>query len=93
MYPQDSQASTSYMVPRKRILSKEHLAAFSLSATHGDIVAFVDDLNDAVVGKKLSENVESEVGDGGYSILTTAYSPIGSHAGLGDGHRGTDPSG
>ncbi|WVW79685.1 serine/threonine-protein phosphatase 2A activator 2 [Kwoniella bestiolae CBS 10118] len=48
-------ASTSYIPPTKYILSKAHLAAFQRSQTHQDILDFVDDLNEAIVGKKLTE--------------------------------------
>ncbi|WWC68933.1 serine/threonine-protein phosphatase 2A activator 2 [Kwoniella pini CBS 10737] len=48
-------ASTSYLPPRKYILSKAHLAAFQRSRTHKEVVNFIEELNDAVVGKKLTE--------------------------------------
>lgn len=44
-----------YMVPVKRILSKAHLAAFQRSATHREIITFIEDLNASVVDKKLTE--------------------------------------
>lgn len=50
------------MVPTKRILSKAHLAAFERSPAHADILAFIDGLNESIVGKKLSDKGEgSEV--------------------------------
>jgi serine/threonine-protein phosphatase 2A activator len=45
-------------LPRKRILSQAHLKAFKESETYKDIVGFVEELNSAIVGKKLSENRE-----------------------------------
>ncbi|KZT26097.1 Phosphotyrosyl phosphatase activator [Neolentinus lepideus HHB14362 ss-1] len=45
----------SYQRPRKVILSKEQLEAFQSSQTHRDIVSFIEDLNSAVVGVKLSD--------------------------------------
>lgn len=50
--------------PRKRILSQAHLKAFKESETHKDIVDFVEELNAANVGKKLSDaREESPVRD------------------------------
>ncbi|KAI5451403.1 Serine/threonine-protein phosphatase 2A activator 2 [Naganishia albida] len=42
-------------LPRKRILSQAHLKAFKESETYTDIVDFVEELNAAIVGKKLSD--------------------------------------
>jgi hypothetical protein len=49
------EASTSYIPPRKHILSTAHLSAFRRSSAYTDIVGFVDKLNDSVVGEKLTE--------------------------------------
>ena len=48
-------AHTDDSLPRKRILSPAHLAAFKESETYKDIVGFVEELNSAIVGKKLSD--------------------------------------
>lgn len=48
-------ASTSYVVPKKCILSPAHLAAFNRSPTHRSIVEFIDDLNDSIVDKTLDD--------------------------------------
>jgi hypothetical protein len=49
-------------LPRKRILSQAHLKAFKESETYKDIVEFVEELNAAIVGKKLSDTrMESPV--------------------------------
>ncbi|GHJ87726.1 hypothetical protein NliqN6_4128 [Naganishia liquefaciens] len=48
-------AQTNNSLPRKRILSPAHLAAFKESQTYRDIVEFVEELNTSIVGKKLSD--------------------------------------
>ncbi|WVQ83513.1 serine/threonine-protein phosphatase 2A activator 2 [Cryptococcus sp. DSM 104549] len=53
--PSQDTASTSYIIPTKHILSKAHLAAFQRSATHDDILRFIDDLNESIVGRKLRD--------------------------------------
>ncbi|GAA5936743.1 peptidylprolyl isomerase RRD2 [Sporobolomyces koalae] len=45
-------------LPTKRIVSKAHLDAWLSSSTHADVVRFVEDLNESVVGLKLSDPVE-----------------------------------
>ena len=53
----------SYQTPRKVILSKEQLQAFQESKTHGDIVSYIETLNESVVGVKLTDECEvSHVG-------------------------------
>ncbi|KAF6758006.1 hypothetical protein DFP72DRAFT_1109253 [Ephemerocybe angulata] len=47
-----------YQVPYKWILTPEHLTAFQQSSTHSEILAFIDELNDAVKGVKLTDGVE-----------------------------------
>ncbi|OCF58355.1 serine/threonine-protein phosphatase 2A activator 2 [Kwoniella mangroviensis CBS 10435] len=53
--PQQPVASTSHIPPTRYILSKAHLAAFQRSQTHQDIVDFIEELNEGIIGKKLSE--------------------------------------
>ncbi|WWC59923.1 serine/threonine-protein phosphatase 2A activator 2 [Kwoniella dejecticola CBS 10117] len=53
--PEQPVASTSYIPPTKYVLSKAHLGAFQRSKTHQEIFDFIEDLNEAVVGKKLTE--------------------------------------
>jgi len=49
-------------LPTKRIVSKAHLDAWLTSSTHSELVNFVEELNESVVGIKLSgEIVESDV--------------------------------
>lgn len=52
------EASTSYRIPTKHILSPAHLAAFRRSPTHQIIVDFIDDLNDSVVGQTLTGAID-----------------------------------
>lgn len=51
----ESAPSTFYTVPTKHVLSKAHLAAFQRSKTHSDIFNFIEELNEDIVGKKLTE--------------------------------------
>ena len=51
----EAESSTSYRRPVKRITSKRQLEAFQRSATHHEILDFVTKLNEAVVGKRLSD--------------------------------------
>ena len=44
----------AFVHPRKVILSKDQLAHFQQSKTHNDIIAYVEQLNQAVAGVKLS---------------------------------------
>lgn len=53
--PSTTTPPTDEGLPRKRILSQAHLKAFKESDTYKDIVDFVDELNVAIVGKKLSD--------------------------------------
>lgn len=49
-------------LPTKRIVSKAHLDAWLSSSTHTDLVNFVEELNESVVGVKLHDEVlESDV--------------------------------
>jgi serine/threonine-protein phosphatase 2A activator len=45
----------SYRAPTKYILSKEQLEAFQSSGTHQAIVTYIETLNEAVVGIKLTD--------------------------------------
>lgn len=45
----------SYKPPRKAILTKEQLQYFQESQTHKDIVAYIEILNESVVGSKLTD--------------------------------------
>ena len=53
----EPQESTTYFPPRKVILTKENLEAFQQSKTHETIVAYIDSLNECVVGVKLTDDV------------------------------------
>ncbi|KAK4054252.1 Serine/threonine-protein phosphatase 2A activator 2 [Microbotryomycetes sp. JL201] len=46
------------MIPTKRIISRAHLQAFLESETHADLCRFIEELNDSVVGVKLTDTVE-----------------------------------
>ncbi|GAA5845617.1 hypothetical protein JCM11251_007770 [Rhodosporidiobolus azoricus] len=48
--------STS-QVPTKRIVSKAHLEVWLASPAHADVLAFVEQLNESVVGVKLTDEV------------------------------------
>lgn len=66
--PATATKPSTYVVPTKHILSRAHLDAFLRSPAHDQIVGFIDALNDAIVGKKLSEAGEgSEVSASGPS--------------------------
>ncbi|PPQ69047.1 hypothetical protein CVT26_003756, partial [Gymnopilus dilepis] len=54
--------SSSFQVPRKAILSKEQLEYFQQSQTHKDIVSYIETLNEAVVGVKLTDECSSSPG-------------------------------
>lgn len=45
----------SNIVPRKVILTKDQLEYFQQSKTHEEILAYIQTLNDAVVGVKLTD--------------------------------------
>jgi hypothetical protein len=48
-------SSSSFRNLRKAILSKEQLAAFQSSPTYAKITSYIDTLNNAVVGIKLTD--------------------------------------
>jgi hypothetical protein len=58
-----------YSIPVKRILSTAHLEAFKQSPVHDELLAFVDALNESVVGRKLGEAVVTEVGWRGFKLM------------------------
>lgn len=54
--PHDCRMLTLHIMrPVKQILSAAHLEAFSRSLTHQELVQFIDDLNEAVVGVTISQ--------------------------------------
>ena len=46
----------SFIVPRKAILTKDQLEHFQDSKTHGGVLAYIQTLNDEVVGVKLTDS-------------------------------------
>ncbi|TFY53544.1 hypothetical protein EVJ58_g9396, partial [Rhodofomes roseus] len=54
--------SQTFIPPRKVILSKEQLEHFQASKTHQDIVAYIQSLNEAVVGVKLTDECSESPG-------------------------------
>ncbi|KIM80663.1 hypothetical protein PILCRDRAFT_528915 [Piloderma croceum F 1598] len=48
--------------PRKCILSQEQLSAFQSSKTHQDVVAYMETLNNAVIGVKLTDDCPESPG-------------------------------
>ncbi|KAF8905950.1 hypothetical protein CPB84DRAFT_535064 [Gymnopilus junonius] len=54
--------SSSFQIPRKAILTKDQLEYFQQSQTHKDIVSYIETLNDAVVGSKLTDDCSSSPG-------------------------------
>lgn len=57
----------------KKIVSRQHLEAFLASRTHSDVVEFVEELNESVVGVTLrsKECHQSEVSLAGQPASTT----------------------
>jgi serine/threonine-protein phosphatase 2A activator len=55
-----TEASTSrgYHAPEKEILTKAQLEQFQQSATHSQLLAFIERLNEAVIGVKLRDPCE-----------------------------------
>ena len=47
----------SFQPPRKAILTPDQLAHFQKSKTYQDIVGFIEDLNERVVGVKLTDEI------------------------------------
>ena len=45
-----------WQVPRKTILSKEQLEYFQGSKTYQDIISYIETLNNAVIGSKLTDD-------------------------------------
>ncbi|GAA6045529.1 hypothetical protein NBRC10513_007890 [Rhodotorula toruloides] len=48
-------APTGPVVPTKRVVSKAHLEAWLTSGTHDEVVTFVEQLNEAAVSVKLTD--------------------------------------
>lgn len=46
----------TFETPRKCILSQEQLTAFQSSKTHQEIFSYIESLNDAVIGVKLTDD-------------------------------------
>jgi hypothetical protein len=58
----DSSSSGIYRAPQKEILSPAQLEQFQQSPTHSQLLAYIQRLNDAVIGVKLRDPCyESEV--------------------------------
>lgn len=52
----------SFHPPRKIVLTRDHLQTFQASKTHQDIAEYIETLNKAVVGVKLTDECpESQV--------------------------------
>ena len=47
-----------WQVPRKTILSKEQLEYFQGCKTHQDIISYIETLNNAVIGAKLTDDCD-----------------------------------
>lgn len=54
--PSPVASSSSYAAPSKRIVTQSHLSAFQSSETHGELLGFIDELNEAIVNVKLTEH-------------------------------------
>lgn len=48
-------STMSFQSPRKAILTPDQLAHFQQSKTHQDIIGFIEELNERVVGVKLTD--------------------------------------
>ncbi|KAF8179868.1 Phosphotyrosyl phosphatase activator [Pholiota molesta] len=57
----------TYQVPRKAILSKEQLQHFQQSKAHNDVVSYIETLNNAVIGSKLTD--ECSISNGAAVVL------------------------
>ncbi|PPQ68465.1 hypothetical protein CVT24_005562 [Panaeolus cyanescens] len=66
----------TYQTLRKTILSKEQLEAFQESQTHHDIVNYIETLNDAVVGVKLTDNCSQSEGVSGILKVLDAVEQV-----------------
>ena len=51
----EASTSSKYRAPEKEILTKAQLEQFQQSATHSQLLAFIERLNEAVVGVKLRD--------------------------------------
>ncbi|KAH8833726.1 Phosphotyrosyl phosphatase activator [Flagelloscypha sp. PMI_526] len=52
----------SFTTPTKRILSQEQLTAYSQTSTHSNVLAYIEKLNESVVGAKLSDDCTQSPG-------------------------------
>lgn len=52
----------SFQEPQKRLLTQEQLAVFQSSGTHQSVIEYIETLNEATVGTKLSDQcIQSRV--------------------------------
>jgi Phosphotyrosyl phosphate activator (PTPA) protein len=59
----------SFQIPRRAILSPEQLAYFQTSKSHQSVISYIESLNNAVVGVKLTDECsESPVRSAAYSF-------------------------
>lgn len=54
--PASASSTMQWQVPRKTILSKEQLEYFQGSKTYQDIISYIETLNNAVIGAKLTDD-------------------------------------
>lgn len=52
----------NYQLPRKCILTHDQLSAFQSSNTHNQLVSYIETLNEAVVGIKLTDRCSESKG-------------------------------
>lgn len=71
-----AQPGSTYIVPRKVILTKENLESFQQSKTHEAIVSYITALNECVVGVKLTDDVSVS------PVRKFVYAAFARHAGL-----------
>jgi hypothetical protein len=69
---------TSFRVLEKAILSKEQLTAFQSSKTYGKVTSYIETLNNAVIGFKLTDEcAQSQVRPGSLRpCVSLGCSPI-----------------
>lgn len=53
-----SNSTMQWQVPRKTILSKEQVEYFQGSKTYQDIISYIETLNNAVIGSKLTDDCD-----------------------------------
>lgn len=59
----------AFQVPRKAILTKEQLEFFQTSKTHQELVSYIEVLNDAVVGVRLTDECSLSTGAAAVLVL------------------------